>query len=171
MFAYNRDPTCSRHNSGPSPIQRSWNLHYFRTTAPVHWIFSGHVWLLAVLCFLPSSWYRNHWAPSMQSEPTQEGLHLIYYVCRPQEPLTKGKYKRVHGFHGTCIGDCAATVSSEVLRIVAFQVAGRINDIGGWVSDAVLQLQRSGAHVGVFTETRIQTSDRHSPIVKSFKEN
>ena len=77
----------------------------------------------------------------------------------------------MHGFHGTCIGDCAATVSSEVLRIVAFQVAGRINDIGGWVSDAVLQLQRSGAHVGVFTETRIQTSDRHSRIVNAFKEN
>ena len=87
--------------------------------------------LLAVLCFLPSSWYRNYWAPLMQSEPILEGLHLIYYVCRPQEPLTKGKYKRVHGFHGTCIGDCAATVSSEVLRIVAVQIAGRINDIGG----------------------------------------
>ena len=125
-------------------------------------------WLLAVLCFLPSSWYRNHWAPSMQSGPIQEGLHLIDYICRPEEPLTKGKYKRVHGFHGTCIGDCAATVSSEVLRIVAFQVAGRINDIGGWVADAVLQLQRSGAHVGVFTETRIQTSDRHSRIVNAF---
>ena len=107
----------------------------------------------------------------MDSEAIEEGLELIDFICCPDEPCDRGKFTRVSGFQGKCIGDCAATISSEVLRIVAFQVAGRIGDINGWVIDAVLKLQRSGAHVGVFTETRIQTSDRHSRIVNAFKEN
>ena len=35
--------------------------------------------------------------------------------------------------------------------------------------DAVAKLQRAGAHVGVFTETRIQSADRHHLIVNAFK--
>ena len=107
----------------------------------------------------------------MDSEAIDEGLELIDFICCPDEPCDRGKFTRVSGFQGKCIGDCAATIHSEVLRIVAFQVAGRIGDINGWVIEAVLQLQRSGAHVGVFSETRIQTSDRHSRIVNAFKEN
>ena len=36
------------------------------------------------------------------------------------------------------------------------------------MNDAVAQLRQSGAHMGIFTETRIQTQDRHSRIVIAF---
>ena len=61
--------------------------------------------------------------------------------------------------------------NSEDLWIVAFQAAGRVGDTNGWVSDAVLRLQLSGAHVGGFTETRTQTTVRHSRIANAVKEN
>ena len=107
----------------------------------------------------------------MQSELMEKGLDLIDYICKQDEPRVRGKSTRESGLQGKCIGDCAAMTNSEDLRIVAFQVAGRVGDTNGWVSDAVLRLQRSGAHVGAFTETRTQTTDRHFRIANAVKKN
>ena len=73
----------------------------------------------------------------------EKGLDLIDYICKQDEPRVRGKSTRESGLQGKCIGDCAAMTNSEDLRIVAFQVAGRVGDTNGWVSDAVLRLQFS----------------------------
>jgi hypothetical protein len=41
--------------------------------------------------------------------------------------------------------------------------------VHAWVSDAASQIKRSGAHIAVFTETRVQTMDKHNLIVNAFK--
>ena len=105
----------------------------------------------------------------MDSELLAEGLGLFDNIIDARDACAVGNFVHVPGWKGRCIGDCAATISAKVLRVVAFQVAGCIGEINEWVSNAVLQLVRSGAHVGVFTETRVQTQDRHTRIVNAFK--
>ena len=105
----------------------------------------------------------------MGSELLADGLDLLDDIIHARDACALGNFVHVPGWKGRCIGDCAATISARVLRVVAFQVAGRIGEINEWVSNAVLQLVRSGAHVGVFTETRVQTQDRHTRIVNAFK--
>ena len=98
-----------------------------------------------------------------------EELLLLNNLSDAHDACVLGKYHNVPGWKGTCIGDCAATMNEQVLRVVAFQVAGCISEINEWVSDAVLQLLHSGAHVRIFTETRVHTQDRHTRIVNAFK--
>ena len=97
------------------------------------------------------------------------GLDIVDHICRRDIPSCHDVPRNIQGFHGRCIGDSAAAIRGDVLRLIAFQVAGMINDVKGWVEDAISQLQRAGAHVGVFTETRIQSADRHHLIVNAFK--
>ena len=104
----------------------------------------------------------------MDSESAAEGLVLLDSFSESHEAFALGNFNHVPGRKGTCIGDCAATISEKVLRLVAFQVAGCIGEIKDWVSDAVRQLRQSGAHVGIFTETRVHTQDRHTRIVNEF---
>ena len=84
-------------------------------------------------------------------------LGLLDSISTVREPLNLGSFRHVPGWIGKCIGDCIATISDKVLRVVAFQAAGSIGEIQEWVNDAVKQINNSGAHVGIFTETRIQT--------------
>ena len=100
---------------------------------------------------------------------TVEGLDMVDHLCRLDTPGHKDTLRNIYGFHGRCIGDSAATIRSDVLRLIALQVAGMINDVKGWVEDAISQLQRAGAHVGVFAKTKIQTTERHHSIVNAFK--
>ena len=93
----------------------------------------------------------------MDSESAAEGLVLLDSISESHEAFALGNFNHVPSWKGTCIGDCAATISEKVLRLVAFQVAGCICEINEWVSDAVRQLRQSGAHVGIFNETRVHT--------------
>ena len=105
----------------------------------------------------------------MDSEFLVEGLDLFCNICDARDTCALGNFVHVPGWKGKCVYDCAATINVKVLSVVAFQVAGCIGEINEWVSNAVLQLVRSGAHVGVFAETRVQTQDRHTRIVNAFK--
>ena len=105
----------------------------------------------------------------MDIEFLADGLDLYSNMSDARDTCALGNFVHVPCWKGRCIGDCAATISAKVLRVVAFQVAGCIGEINEWVSNAALQLARSGAHVGVFTETRVQTQDRHTRIVNAFK--
>ena len=100
---------------------------------------------------------------------TTTGLDIIDHLCRLDDLPRHFSRRSIRGFHGRCIGDSAASIRSDVLRIIALQLAGRIKDVNAWVSDAVSQLQCSGAHIGVFTESRVQTMDKHHLIVNAFK--
>ena len=100
---------------------------------------------------------------------TATGLDIVDHICHQDVPPCHDFPRIIQGFHGRCIGDSAAGIRRDTLRIIALQVAGMINDVKAWVDDAVAQLQRAGAHVGVFTETRIQSADRHHLIVNAFK--
>ena len=82
-------------------------------------------------------------------------LKLFERIATAQDPLDLGRFTHVPGWSGKCIGDCMATISNKALRVVAFQAAGSIGDVQEWVNDAVKQVIRSGAHVGVFTGTRV----------------
>ena len=93
-----------------------------------------------------------------------DALGIIDKLSSPYDSCALGDYRQVPGWKGICIGDCAATISTKVLRVAAFQVAGCIGEVNDWVSDAVSQLQCTGAHVGIFTETRIHTPDRHTAL-------
>ena len=97
------------------------------------------------------------------------GLDITDHLCCPEAlpPQTLKQY--IKGFHGRCIGDSAASIRRDVLRIIALQVAGRINDIHEWVSETCSQIKLSRAHIAVLTETRIQTIDKHNLIVNAFK--
>ena len=100
---------------------------------------------------------------------TATGLDIVDHICHQDVPPCHDFPRIIQGFHGRCIGDSAAVIKRDTLRIIALQVAGMINDVKAWVDDAVAQLQRAGAHIGVFTETRIQSADRHHLIVNAFK--
>ena len=100
----------------------------------------------------------------MDSEFLAEGLDLYSNISDSRDTCVLGNFVHVPGWKERCIVDSAATINVKVLRVVAFQVAGCIGEINEWVSNAVLQLLRSGAHVGVFTETRVQTQDRHTTL-------
>ena len=106
----------------------------------------------------------------MQSElGIAAGLDITDHLCCPEvlPPQTHKQY--IKRFHGRCIGDSAASIRHDVLRIIALQVAGRIRDILAWVSETCSQIKRSRAHIAVLTETRIQTIDKHNLIVNAFK--
>ena len=105
----------------------------------------------------------------MDGESVAEGLLLLDNLSDAHDACVLGNYQHVPGWKGTCIGDCAATISDKVLRVVAFQVAGCIGEINEWVNDAVLQLLHSGAHVGILTETIVHAQDKHTRIVNAFK--
>ena len=79
------------------------------------------------------------------------GLDIVDLICHQDVPPYRDSLRSIQGFHGRCIGDSAAVIRSDVLRIIALQVAGMIKVVKAWVSDAVAQLQRAGAHIGVFT--------------------
>ena len=95
-------------------------------------------------------------------------LELLHSISTVHEPLNLGPLCHVPGWNGKCIGDCIATISNKVLRVVAFQAAGSICEIQEWVNDAVKQIINSGAHVSIFTETRIQTQEKHTSIINAF---
>ena len=105
----------------------------------------------------------------MDGESVAEELLLLDPLSVAHDACVLWKYHHVPGWKGTCIGDCAATISDTVLRVVAFQVVGCIRESNEWDSDAVLQLLHSGAHVCIFIETRVHTQDRHTRIVNAFK--
>ena len=100
---------------------------------------------------------------------TATGLDITDYLCCPEDLPPQTFRKSIRGFHGRCIGDSAASIRKDALRIIALQVAGRIKDTHAWVSDATSQIKCSGAHIAVFTETRVQTIDKHNLIVNAFK--
>ena len=97
------------------------------------------------------------------------GLDITNHLCCPEASPSQAPKQYIKGFHGRCIGDSAASIRHDVLRIIALQVAGRINDIQAWVSDTCSQIKLSRAHIAVLTETRIQTVDKHNLIVNAFK--
>ena len=97
------------------------------------------------------------------------GLDITNHLCGPEAPLPRALKTNVTSFSGKCIGDSIATIRHDVLRIVTLQVAGQINDIQAWVTDTCSQIHRSGSHIAVLTETRIQTADKHNHIVNAFK--
>ena len=97
------------------------------------------------------------------------GLDITEYLCCPEDLPPQTFRKNIRGFHGRCIGDSAASIRQDALRIIALQVAGRIKDTHAWVSDATSQIKCSGAHIAVFTETRVQSIDKHNLIVNAFK--
>ena len=96
-------------------------------------------------------------------------LDITNHLCCPADPPSHALKEYVKGFHGKCIGDSFASIRHDALRIIALQVAGRINDIQAWVSDTCSQIRRSGSHIVVLTETRIQTADKHNLIVNAFR--
>ena len=57
----------------------------------------------------------------MDGESVAEELLLLEHLSDAHDACVLGKYHNVPGWKGTCIGDCAATVSDKVLRVVAFQ--------------------------------------------------
>ena len=68
-----------------------------------------------------------------------------------------------------CVGDDVRVIDDIVTRVVAFQTSGCICEIDAWVDGAVLQLRCTGAHVGIYIETRIHFVDRHTRIINAFK--
>ena len=62
----------------------------------------------------------------MDSEFIAEGLELYSNICNARDSCVLGNFVHVPGWKGRCIGDCAATISAKVLRVVAFQAAGCI---------------------------------------------
>ena len=97
------------------------------------------------------------------------GLDITNHLCCPEALPSQALKEYIKGFHGKCIGDSVASIRHDVLRIIALQVAGRINDIQAWVSDTCSQIKLSRSHIAVLTETRIQTVDKHNLIVNAFK--
>ena len=73
----------------------------------------------------------------MDSESVPDALGFIDKLSSPYESCALGNYRQVPGWKGICIGDCAATINTKVLRVAAFQVAGSIGEVNDWVSDAV----------------------------------
>ena len=65
------------------------------------------------------------------------GLDMVDHICRHDVPPCHDVPMNIQGFHGRCIGDSAAVIRRDVLRIIAFQVAGMIKDVKAWVDDAV----------------------------------
>ena len=104
----------------------------------------------------------------MDNDGATEGLVLLDSFTFTQEKFDLRNFRHLPGWKGKCIGDCMSTIGDKVLRVVVFQVAGYIGEVQDWVNNAVAQLREPGAHVGSFTETRIQTQDRHSRIVYAF---
>ena len=100
---------------------------------------------------------------------TTTGLDITDHLCRLDDLPPHSLKRTVRGFHGRCIGDPASSIRNDVLRIIALQAAGRIKDVHAWVADAASQIKCSGAHIGVFTETRVQSIDKHNLIVNAFK--
>ena len=60
----------------------------------------------------------------MDSESVSDALGIIDKLSSPYDSCAFGDYRKVPGWKGICIGDEAATISTKVLRVVAFQVAG-----------------------------------------------
>ena len=56
-------------------------------------------------------------------------LDLLDQIVTTHEPLDLGNFRHVPGWNGKCIGDCIATISDKVLRVVAFQAAGCIGEV------------------------------------------
>ena len=95
-------------------------------------------------------------------------LELLNTISTLHDPFNLGPLCHVPGWNGKCIGDCIATINRKVLRVVAFQAAGRIGEIQAWVNDAVKQIINCGAHLNIFTETRIQIQEMHTSIINAF---
>ena len=57
------------------------------------------------------------------------GLDITNHLCCPEAVPPQKLKQYIKGFHGRCIGDSAASISHDVFRIIALQVAGRISDI------------------------------------------
>ena len=120
---------------------------------------------------LPLRWFVHIWCVhSMAREyDLSAGLDITNHLCGPEAPSRRAHKNHVTAFSGKCIGDSIASIRCDVLRLVTLQVAGQINDIQAWVSDTCSQIHRSGSHIAVLTETRIQTADKHNHIVNAFK--
>ena len=52
--------------------------------------------------------------------------------------------------------------------IVAFQSAGRTGDIRAWAIQSATNMRTTGAHIGIYTATRIYGTDRHTRVVNTF---
>ena len=75
---------------------------------------------------------------------------------------------KLHNWYGLCIGDGASTRFRSTTRIVAFQSAGRACDIRAWATQSATNMRTTGAHIGIYTETRIYGTDRHTLVVNTF---
>ena len=69
---------------------------------------------------------------------------------------------------GACVGDDTSKIGDHVLRIVALQIAGNAGELRVWVKQMAIHHRAMGAHIGVFTETRIHGVDRHTQVVNFF---
>ena len=70
-------------------------------------------------------------APRCHTATMDDGtteLDLLDSIVTIHEPLDLGNFRHVPGWNGKCIGDCIATISDKVLRVVAFQAAGCIGE-------------------------------------------
>ena len=68
-----------------------------------------------------------------------------------------------------CVGDDVRSITDKVIRVVAFQTAGCIGEVGKCVDGAASQLQSTGANVGICSETMVHSVDRHTRIINAFK--
>ena len=73
-------------------------------------------------------------------------------------------------WEGSCVGDDVSSIGGHVLRIVAIQAAGSTDDLPTWVNQRATQLRAMGAHVGVYTDTRIHGGDRHTQVSNLFRD-
>ena len=73
----------------------------------------------------------------MDSGSVEEVLCHFDNLSCTDDSCNLGRCRPVPGWKGKCIGDGVSTISEKVARVVAFQVAGCIGEVGEWVDDAV----------------------------------
>ena len=86
-------------------------------------------------------------------------------------PSEKSPTTTLLHWSGSCIEDDASVIEHQTLRIVAFQTAGQTGDLKLWIQQMATHLRTIGAHVRVFTETRIHGNDRHTLVINTFLEH
>ena len=106
---------------------------------------------------------------AMDSDALQALSYIDDLSSSNDLPRRTGRSFPFSNWKGKCIGDDACSISENVVRVVAFQTAGCICEIGAWVDGAVSQLRCTGAHAGIYAETRIHFMDRHTRIINAFK--
>ena len=105
----------------------------------------------------------------MYSDAAQALSCIDDFLSSTDLPRRTGRSFTVPNWKCKCVGDDICSMSENVVRMVAFQTAGCIGELGAWVDGAVSQLRCTGAHVGVDGETRVHSVDRHTRIINAFK--